>query len=57
MHPEGGCAQLAKFEGVTLIDTPDALTVTVNFSSPKPNPYGPFMGGQTPIIQKAQFEN
>ena len=57
MHPEGGCAQLAKFEGVTSIDTPDALTVTVNFSSPKPNPYGPFMGGQTPIIQKAHFEN
>ena len=57
MHPEGGCAQLAKFEGVTSIDTPDALTVTVNFSFPKPNPYGPFMGGQTPIIQKAQFEN
>jgi peptide/nickel transport system substrate-binding protein len=57
MHPEGGCAQLANFEGVTSIDTPDALTVTVNFSSPKPNPYGPFMGGQTPIIQKAQFEN
>ncbi|MBT6298839.1 MAG: peptide ABC transporter substrate-binding protein, partial [Rhodobacteraceae bacterium] len=57
MHPEGGCAQLAKFEGVTSIDTPDALTITVNFSSPKPNPYGPFMGGQTPIIQKAQFEN
>ena len=57
MHQEGGCAQLAKFEGVTSIDTPDALTVTVNFSSPKPNPYGPFMGGQTPIIQKAQFEN
>jgi peptide/nickel transport system substrate-binding protein len=57
MHPEGGCAQLAKFEGVTSIDTPDALTVTVNFSSPKPNPYGPFMGGQTPIIQKAQFKN
>jgi peptide/nickel transport system substrate-binding protein len=22
-----------------------------------PNPYGPFMGGQSPIIQKAQFEN
>ena len=38
MHPEGGCAMLAKFEGVTSIDTPDALTITVNFSSPKPNP-------------------
>ncbi len=57
MHPEGGCAQLAKFDGVESIETPDDLTVVVNFKEPKPNPYGPFMGGQSPIIQKAQFEN
>ncbi|SEQ38548.1 peptide ABC transporter substrate-binding protein [Thalassovita taeanensis] len=57
MHPEGGCAQLAKFEGVESIDTPDDLTVVVHFSEAKPNPYGPFMGGQSPILQKAQFEN
>ncbi|MCR8549765.1 peptide ABC transporter substrate-binding protein [Salipiger sp. P9] len=56
MHPEGGCAQLAKFTGVDSIDTPDDLTVVVNFSTPMPNPYGPFMGGQSPILQKAQFE-
>ncbi|SHJ39207.1 peptide/nickel transport system substrate-binding protein [Shimia gijangensis] len=55
MHPEGGCAQLAKFEGVDSVDIVDDLTVTVNFSEPKPNPYGPFMGGQSPIIQAAQF--
>ncbi|WP_372609890.1 peptide ABC transporter substrate-binding protein [Aquicoccus sp.] len=57
MHPEGGCAQRAKFDGVESIETPDDLTIIVNFSKAKPNPYGPFMGGQSPIIQKAQFEN
>ena len=57
MHPEGGCAQLAKFQGVSSIDVIDELTVKVNFSEAKPNPYGPFMGAQSPILQKAQFEN
>ena len=52
MHPEGGCAQLAFFDGV---ETVDDLTVKVTFSEPKPNPYGPFVGGQSPIIQAAQF--
>ena len=55
MHPEGGCAQLAKFDGVDSVEVVDDLTVKVNFSEPKPNPYGPFMGGQSPIIQAAQF--
>ncbi|WP_375173551.1 peptide ABC transporter substrate-binding protein [Pseudooceanicola sp.] len=55
MHPEGGCAQAAKFEGVSSIETPDDLTIVVNFSEPKPNPYQAFMGGQSPIIQAAQF--
>ncbi|WP_417720005.1 peptide ABC transporter substrate-binding protein [Salipiger sp.] len=56
MHPEGGCAQLAKFTGVKSVETPDDLTVVVTFAEPMPNPYGPFMGGQSPILQKAQFE-
>ena len=55
--PEGGCANLTKFEGVTSIDTPDDLTVVVNFAGPTPNPYGPFVGGESPILQKAQFES
>ncbi|MFY0682532.1 MAG: peptide ABC transporter substrate-binding protein [Thalassovita sp.] len=55
MNPEGGCAQLAKFEGVTSVETLDDLTVKVTFAEAKPNPYGPFMGGQSPIIQAAQF--
>ncbi len=54
-HPEGGCAQLTKFEGVSSVETPDALTVVVNFEKATPNPYGPFVGGESPILQAAQF--
>ncbi len=57
MDPAGGCAQLAKFEGVDSVEIIDDLTVTVTFGEAKPNPYGPFMGGQSPILQMAQFEN
>ncbi len=51
----GGCAQSEKFLDVVSIDTPDELTAVVNFSVAKPFPYGPFVGAQAPIIQKAQF--
>ncbi len=54
-HPEGGCAQVTKFEGVTSVETPDDLTVTVTFEKPTPFPYGPFVGGESPILQAAQF--
>jgi len=55
MHPEGGCAQGAKFQGVESVEAVDELTVKVTFSAPQPNPYGPFVGGESPIIQAAQF--
>jgi peptide/nickel transport system substrate-binding protein len=55
-HPEGGCAQAARYEGITSIETPDELTIKINFSGPKPNPYQAFVGGTSPILQKAQFE-
>ena len=57
MHPEGGCAQLTKFEGIESIETPDDLTVIVNFDAPKPFPYTAFVGGESPIIQAAQFQD
>ncbi|MCT4610152.1 MAG: peptide ABC transporter substrate-binding protein [Pelagimonas sp.] len=56
-HPAGGCAQLTKFEGISSVETPDDMTVVVNFENPTPNPYGPFVGGESPILQKAQFES
>lgn len=57
MDPEGGCQQIAKFTDVESVEVVDDLTVKVNFSVPKPFPYGPFVGAESPIIQKAQFEN
>ncbi len=57
MAPDGGCAQLSQFADVADVEALDDLTVKVTFSKPKPFPYGPFVGGQSPIIQKAQFEN
>lgn len=51
----GGCAWSEKYLDVESVDTPDDRTVIVNFSVPKPFPYGPFVGAQAPIIQAAQF--
>ncbi len=55
MHPEGGCAQLTKFDGIESIDVVDDLTITVNFTGKTPFPYTAFVGGESPIIQAAQF--
>ena len=55
-HPEGGCAQLSKFEGVTNVEAVDASTVKVTFAAAKPNPFSAFTGATSPILQKAQFE-
>lgn len=55
MDPDGGCAQLTKFSGVTSVEAIDDLTVKVTFSEPTPFPYGPFVGGENPILQAAQF--
>ncbi|KAB6716228.1 peptide ABC transporter substrate-binding protein, partial [Roseobacter sp. TSBP12] len=51
----GGCAQSEKYNDVESVETPDDLTIVVHFAVAKPFPYGPFVGAQAPIIQKAQF--
>jgi peptide/nickel transport system substrate-binding protein len=55
-HPEGGCAQASRYVGIKSIDTPDDQTIVITFDAPKPNPYQAFVGGTSPILQKAQFE-
>jgi peptide/nickel transport system substrate-binding protein len=55
MDPAGGCAQATKYEGVKTVEAVDATTIKVTFDGPKPNPYTVFVGGQSPLIQKAQF--
>ncbi|MGR3541604.1 MAG: peptide ABC transporter substrate-binding protein, partial [Hasllibacter sp.] len=57
MHPEGGCAQAAKFENVESVETPDERTVVINFTDPAPFPYSVFVGGESPILQAAQFQD
>jgi len=55
MDPEGGCAYATRFEGVSSVDIVDDLTVKISFDAPTPFPYGPLVGGESPIIQAAQF--
>lgn len=54
-HPEGGCAQAGRYEGVSSVEKIDDLTVKVNFTQPKYNPFTAFVGATSPILQKAQF--
>ena len=53
----GGCQQATAFENVTSVEAVDAGTIKVTFDIAKPFPYGPFVGAQSPIIQKAQFKD
>lgn len=57
LHPEGGCQQSSNFTDVASVEAVDDATVKITFDVAKPFPYGPFVGSQTPILQKAQFEN
>ncbi len=57
VDPDGGCANSNYFEDVVSVETPDDLTAVVTFGVAKPFPYGPFVGGNTPILQKAQFKD
>jgi peptide/nickel transport system substrate-binding protein len=55
LNPEMGCNALSSFADVESIEALDDLSVKINFSKPKPFPYGPFVGTTAPIIQAAQF--
>ena len=57
MNEEMGCNGLSQFTDVESFEAVDERTVRINFAVPKPFPYGPFVGNEAPIIQKAQFEN
>ena len=57
MDPAGGCAQLARYEGIETVEAVDDLTVKITFKEPKPNPFMAFVGATSPILQKAQFAN
>lgn len=50
-----GCQSAQFFEDVANVEALDDFTVQITFDIPKPVPYGPFVGADTPIIQQAQF--
>jgi peptide/nickel transport system substrate-binding protein len=52
-----GCAQEGKFEGITSVEAVDERTVRITFAQPTYFPWVAFVGAQSPILQKAQFEN
>ena len=54
-HPDGGCNGLSYYTDVVAVEAVDARTVKVTFGVAKPFPYGPFVGAEAPVIQKAQF--
>jgi peptide/nickel transport system substrate-binding protein len=55
-HPEGGCSQATKYEGVASVEAVDPSTIKVTFSGPKANPYTAFVSALSPVLQKKQFE-
>lgn len=57
MSPEAGCVASNFFADVESVEALDDLTVRINFEVPKPNPFSAFVGAESPILQKAQFED
>ncbi|WP_374633740.1 peptide ABC transporter substrate-binding protein [Paracoccus sp. (in: a-proteobacteria)] len=55
MDPAFGCAVLQEFEGIASAEVLDDLTLRLNFDAPRYAPLQAFVGGRTPILQKAQF--
>jgi len=57
MHPDGGCNAIERFQDVKSVEALDDTTVKITFNVPKPFPYGPFVGAESPVFQKAQFQD
>jgi len=57
LDPDMGCNALSNLADVDSVEVVDDLTVTINFTKPKPFPYGPFVGATIPVLQKAQFQD
>lgn len=57
MDLAGGCNSLKNFQDVQTIEALDPLTIKITFKVPKASPYGPFVGSQVPVLEKAQFKD
>ena len=57
LHPEGGCNAAERFQDVESVEALDDHTVKITFGVAKPFPYGPFVGSEVPVFQKAQYQD
>ena len=55
--PDGGCQQAEKFTDIASVEAVDDRSVKITYTVPKPFPYGPFVGAESPVIQEAQFKD
>lgn len=53
--PDGGCAALSQYGGISDVIAKDDRTIEVIFSEPKPYPYTAFVSSEAPLLQAAQF--
>ena len=56
IHPDTGCSHTNYYTGISSVKALDRHTVKIEFNVAKPFPYSAFVGYNTPIIQKAQFD-
>lgn len=55
-NPDNDCVQAPLFALIESVELVDPLTVTIHFSTPQADPYGPFVGAASPVLQKIQYE-
>ena len=56
IHPDTGCSHTNYYTGISSVKALDRHTVKIEFNVAKPFPYSAFVGYNTPILQKAQFD-
>ena len=56
IHPDTGCSHTNYYTGISSVKAIDRHTVKIEFNVAKPFPYSAFVGYNTPILQKAQFD-
>ncbi len=56
-HPEGGCSYRDRFAGIESVEAVDERTITITFEDETPNPYLPYVGAGSVVIQQAQFQD
>ncbi|HIA58266.1 MAG TPA: peptide ABC transporter substrate-binding protein, partial [Candidatus Lambdaproteobacteria bacterium] len=55
-NPDTGCTQTNYYSDIQSVKALDSHTVKITFTVAKPFPYAAFVGYNSPILQKAQFD-